>query len=208
MKHNFDTILEKVLEARDRGVSLQTLIEKHPEEKGLLSDAWKFVDSFTDEMETIDLPHPRGLQNVLEKIQSKSYVLSPWNMMRFVIPAGLVAVLIIVSTVHRSPTLEVATISPLNESADMNTLNDSSAGYEAVTLNTPDNSAPLAAKQSTSESMMLMSAPASSSPEEEALSNISRSYDNEYQFERSQSNVTISDQQNEFNDVSSESLYE
>ena len=99
MNHNFEKILENVLEARDNNLGLSMLLEKYPEEKGAYTDAWRFVEELTDEMKTIGSPSKNGLEKILLTINNES-IRSPWVTTKILVPVGIIAVTVAIGSLH------------------------------------------------------------------------------------------------------------
>ena len=112
MKEYNETILEKVLEAKDNGVGLQTLLDRYPEEKGLFIDAWKFVDSFTEAIDT-DAPEKENFARFIGAQQIRTPLLSPFRMLGMFAPALVIVILVLTSFTHKK---EAALTTPLTPS--------------------------------------------------------------------------------------------
>lgn len=99
MTKEYETIIEKVLEAKDEGVSLATLLEQHPEKKGGYSDAWKFVESVNDHINQGKLPDKDRFLNMLNSIPESRPVLSRYMpYIAFATPALLLLIVVFSQT--------------------------------------------------------------------------------------------------------------
>lgn len=111
MKEYNETILEKVLEAKDNGIGLQTLLDRYPEEKGLFIDAWKFVDSFTEAIDT-EAPEKETFARFIGAQQLRTPILSPFRMLGMFAPALVVVILVLTSFVHKKETTVTTPLAP------------------------------------------------------------------------------------------------
>jgi hypothetical protein len=110
MTKDYETIIEHILEAKDNGISLSSLLEKHPEQKGEYFDAWKFVESVDDHMCHDVLPRKEDFRLLLDIIPEQKPLLSQWmRYTGFAVPA-LVVIVLVFGYTSKNPTVDNSTL--------------------------------------------------------------------------------------------------
>lgn len=88
MIKEYESIIEDVLEAKDKGISLATLLEAHQEQKGEYSDAWKFVEGIDDYMSAGVYPDKERFFGLIKSLPDSKPIISHWmNYFAFATPA-------------------------------------------------------------------------------------------------------------------------
>ncbi len=121
MTTHYEKIIEHILEAKDTGTSLASLLEKHPEQKGEYFDAWKFVESIDEQMHQEALPDKERFRALVGSISSSRPILSQWMpYATFAIPA-LVIVFMVFSYTSKDNGQNVALVVPAQETQEVDT---------------------------------------------------------------------------------------
>ncbi len=101
MTKEYETIIEHVLEAKDKGISLATLLETYPEQKGEYSDAWKFVEGVHDHMNKNIRPDKNRFYSLIHSLPERKPVLS--HFMPYIAVATPALILLFVVFTYTSP---------------------------------------------------------------------------------------------------------
>ncbi|MDQ5962149.1 MAG: hypothetical protein QG669_542 [Patescibacteria group bacterium] len=115
MTKEYETIIEQVLEAQDKGMSLATLLEIHPEKKGEYSDAWKFVEGINDYMNQNSRPDKKRFFALIESLPEQKPILSRY-MPYFAIATPALVILFMVFSYTSTKNPGTSTVSLVQES--------------------------------------------------------------------------------------------
>ena len=121
MIKEYDTILKDVLEAKDTGISLSSLLDAHPLQKGEYSDAWKFIEGINDYSKKDIYPSKDSFKLLIDTIPSPKPILSRWMPFIGITTPALIIVLMIFSysrdNTTEKPTIESITTTEESSSA-------------------------------------------------------------------------------------------
>ncbi len=78
MINDYETIIEHILEAKDKGISLASLLEKHPEQKGEYFDAWKFVDGIGKHLNSDTHPDKKSFYMLIQSLPEQKPIVSKY----------------------------------------------------------------------------------------------------------------------------------